>query len=77
MSNWDYATIVPTEVWRSETTIPRELSLVTSGNEHLLISKPVKEIENLRLKSETPFSGVQKISGEKIIETDSINLMQC
>jgi fructan beta-fructosidase len=77
MSNWDYATIVPTDVWRSATTIARELSLITSGKENLLISKPVAEIEKLRTDPEKAFAGVQKISGEKIIDTDSINLMQC
>jgi fructan beta-fructosidase len=77
MSNWDYATIVPTNVWRSATTIPRELSLISSGEEHLLISKPVREIEKLRKNSATAFPGVQEISGERVIETDSINLMQC
>jgi len=77
MSNWDYATIVPTEVWRSATTIPRELSLISSGKEHMLISKPVKEIEKLRNNSATAFNEVQKITGEKVIVTDSVNLMQC
>lgn len=77
MSNWDYATIVPTEVWRSATTIPRELSLIGSGKEHLLLSRPVKEIEKLRSKSATTLQGVQIISGEKVIETDSLDLMQC
>ncbi len=28
MSNWNYATVVPTTTWRSAMTIPRELSLV-------------------------------------------------
>jgi len=77
MSNWDYATIVPTDVWRSATTIPRELSLIVSGKEHLLISKPVKAIEKLRSESAIALQGVQKVSGEKVIETDSIDFMQC
>ena len=27
MSNWQYATVVPTEKWRSANTVPRELTL--------------------------------------------------
>jgi fructan beta-fructosidase len=77
MSNWDYATIVPTVVWRSATTIPRELSLINSDNQHLLVSNPVKEIEMLRNGSVKTVTAGQQISGEKILTTDSLNLMQC
>jgi fructan beta-fructosidase len=77
MSNWDYATIVPTVVWRSATTIPRELSLINSDNQHLLISKPVKEIEKLRTGSVISTSAAQKVTGEKVLNADSLNLMQC
>jgi fructan beta-fructosidase len=31
MSNWQYATKVPTEVWRSAMTLPRELTLKNNG----------------------------------------------
>ena len=77
MSNWEYATVVPTKVWRSAMTIPRELSLITENNQYLLTSKPVREIEKLRRNSAVDFTDPQNISGEKVIYSDSINLMQC
>lgn len=49
MSNWRYAEKVPTEAWRSATTIPRVLSLANSGKGYLLKSTPVKELDQLVL----------------------------
>ncbi|GGP05395.1 hypothetical protein GCM10010992_21310 [Cloacibacterium rupense] len=39
MSNWFYAQKVPTEVWRSAMTLPRELSLKKVGNQYILKQK--------------------------------------
>ena len=50
MSNWDYAQVVPTTIWRSAMTIPRELSLKNTENGLRLVSTPVKELEGLRRK---------------------------
>ncbi|MCB0520508.1 MAG: glycoside hydrolase family 32 protein [Saprospiraceae bacterium] len=50
MSNWDYATVVPTEAWRSAMTLPRSLILKNPANGYRLISQPVKELEALRGK---------------------------
>ncbi|MVM41747.1 glycoside hydrolase family 32 protein [Spirosoma sp. HMF3257] len=47
MSNWQYATVVPTVAWRSATTVPRELGLKEVGRELLLTSKPIKELDAL------------------------------
>jgi fructan beta-fructosidase len=47
MSNWLYATVVPTEKWRSAMTIPRELSLKKSGNDIFIASDPVKELTSI------------------------------
>ena len=58
-------------------TFPREISLITENNQNFLSSKPVREIEKLRKKSTMIFNYPQKISGEKVIYSDSINLMQC
>ena len=44
MSNWNYATVVPTQKWRSAMTIPRELTLEKVGNTFMLTSMPVKEL---------------------------------
>lgn len=51
MSNWQYATIVPTERWRSAMTIPRTLEIISTENGPRLISRPVQELEQLRAAS--------------------------
>lgn len=50
MSNWDYATIVPTTKWRSAMTIPRELKLKKINNDWLIASIPVKELDEIQGK---------------------------
>ncbi len=47
MSNWDYATRVPTAPWRSALTVPRELFLRQSGGRIFLASRPVTELHTL------------------------------
>ena len=48
MSNWDYAQVVPTTVWRSAMTLPRSLSLHKLNNLYRLQASPVKETAQLR-----------------------------
>jgi fructan beta-fructosidase len=48
MSNWQYATAVPTKAWRSAMTIPRELKLVKVGRVYYVASDPVKEFDKLK-----------------------------
>ena len=48
MSNWDYATVVPTETWRSAMTIPRELRIVKVGDEMFVASSIVQELASIR-----------------------------
>ncbi len=76
MSNWQYANVVPTTVWRSATTIPRELSLISQDNSYLLVSKPVSELEVLRDGTTPVYHSSQNISGEKEMALDSITLSQ-
>jgi fructan beta-fructosidase len=76
MSNWKYATVVPTEIWRSAMTIPRELSLKNENGNFLIISKPVSELENLRKESKSIVSQSGIYSGDQLIQTDSIKLDQ-
>ena len=47
MSNWKYANIVPTERWRSATTIARELKLRRHGDELAVHSLPVSEFDQI------------------------------
>jgi len=50
MSNWQYATSVPTERWRSAMTLPRELNLGKDEQGYLLSSVPAIETEQLRIE---------------------------
>ena len=47
MSNWFYAQKVPTEVWRSAMTLPRELSLKKVGNQYILKQKIVENFNKI------------------------------
>ncbi len=69
MSNWTYATVTPTERWRSAMTLARELRLVSDTGENIVANVPVKEFyESLdELKSETTLKRNQaiEIPGDK------------
>ena len=47
MSNWQYATKVPTEVWRSAMTMPRELSLIKDKKGYYLNQKMVSQFSTI------------------------------
>ena len=51
MSNWQYATVVPTTNWRSAMTLPRELQLKHVGNNLIIASQPVSELSGIQSKS--------------------------
>jgi sucrose-6-phosphate hydrolase SacC (GH32 family) len=51
MCNWDYASKLPSPIWRTSMTTPRELQLLTIGDEIRLTSNPIAE-----LKSEHDYS---------------------
>jgi fructan beta-fructosidase len=76
MSNWNYATVVPTVAWRSASTIPRELSLMNENNHFFVTTKPVVELAALRSRSDT--SSVKQVSfeGEKDIFPGKNTIMQ-
>ena len=65
MSNWQYATVVPTTNWRSAMTLPRELKLKHVGNNLLIASQPVPELAGIQAKS---------IVKENLKFTDSLDL---
>ena len=44
MSNWQYATRVPTEKWRSAMTIPRDIGIQAVGGKLMITSRPVPEL---------------------------------
>src|SRR5690606_33772055 len=47
MSNWRYASRVPTVKWRSAMTIPRDLSLEKIDGKYFIKSEPVPELKTL------------------------------
>ena len=68
MSNWLYGQEVPTEVWRSAMTLPRNLSLFEANEEVYIKSTPVVELQNVR--SETK----QVQSSEIQLDTDLVEI---
>lgn len=67
MSNWDYATVVPTASWRSAMTVPRALHLKNTPEGLRLYSEPVRELESLRgRKTDIPAAD---IDGNLVINT--------
>lgn len=69
MSNWDYAQVVPTYVWRSANTLPRKMVLQKTDNSYRISSTPVKEIAANRGKS---FSISKTDVSEKTNLTDKL-----
>lgn len=53
MSNWLYAQDVPTEAWRSSTTLARELKLVFNNGSYKLFSNPVNQLKSYYGATET------------------------
>ena len=73
MSNWQYAQVVPTTLWRSAMTLPRELTLHQLGQEYYLYSNPVKEISTI-LKNELVNQSPKEIHGTTTITSDTSSL---
>jgi fructan beta-fructosidase len=48
MSNWSYAQQVPTEKWRSATTLPRSLSIAEARGHLVLTANPVDEMKIIK-----------------------------
>lgn len=65
LSNWQYAQQVPTERWRSAMTVARELSLKPEGNDFIVTSMPVKELDVL--KNDAVTTKKLNIEGSKTI----------
>jgi fructan beta-fructosidase len=65
MSNWSYATVVPTYRWRSAMTISRELNLIQVGQQFFVTSKPVEEYSSI----------VGEYKNEEVINVDRSYLL--
>jgi len=77
MSNWQYANVVPTHVWRSAMTVPRELTLMQTDDGYLLLSNPVRELETLRTEKTQLYEELHGSETVREVFIDSINLSQC
>lgn len=73
MSNWQYAQVVPTTIWRSAMTLPRELELHQLDQEFYLYSKPVSEVTSL-LKNEKVDNSPKEIQGITKLTEDTSTL---
>lgn len=51
MSNWQYATVVPTKIWRSAMTVPRNLGLEKIEGKYYLTSQPVNQLNDLNISN--------------------------
>ena len=71
MSNWTYATVVPTQRWRSAMTVPRVLSLHRSPVGYRLYSQPVAELEAQRASAFT-LSGGEDARSASLTEKFSV-----
>jgi fructan beta-fructosidase len=82
MSNWDYATVVPTASWRSANTLPRDLSLKNLGGKYVLASTPIAAVSNYVTGTQTiksnkvvkSISALQRLSGKLPVQDFSITL---
>jgi len=82
MSNWDYATLVPTETWRSANTIARDLKLQVLDGKYFLSSMPVASVSNYVTGSQViktnkrveTASALQRLSGKAPVQDFSITL---
>lgn len=64
MSNWQYAIKVPTEIWRSSMTLPRELTLTSSNGDYYIKQSIVSEFKDIS----KPFFQFSKINNEFVKE---------
>ncbi|WP_421806569.1 glycoside hydrolase family 32 protein [Flagellimonas sp.] len=74
MSNWQYANEVPTEKWRSATTVPRELRLYSLDNDYRLSFEPTKSLNDFKakkLKKEVLRIGQEPL---KIVDSKTLGL---
>ena len=70
MSNWQYANIVPTYVWRNAATVPRELSLVQTTKGLRIASNPVSEVGVLKEGKGISYSDVVSLTDTVSKEID-------
>jgi sucrose-6-phosphate hydrolase SacC (GH32 family) len=75
MSNWEYANVEPTELWRGAMSVARTLALRRVGGTWQLVQQPVSALESLReplffaggsiIGADAPV-GLEKVSGDTL-----------
>jgi len=73
MSNWEYANVVPTETWRSTSTIARELKLLENNGVYRIVSTPVQELSKYVTKSINK-GAVEATNGTTLLSVDDLSL---
>lgn len=74
MSNWQYANVVPTEKWRSATTIPRDLGLEKIGDKFYVTSVPSKEMGALEERRGTIKENKATLDGAAVLQFNTDQL---
>ncbi len=74
MSNWNYAQVVPTTIWRSAMTIPREITLKQENGNYKVQLNPVKELLKLRMPNTEINITDLSVSNTKLIRTVPLRL---
>lgn len=74
MSNWNYAQVVPTTIWRSAMTLPRVLTLNQENGHYKIRVNPVKELDKLRITGDEINQSGLSVSDKELIELDSLRL---
>ncbi|MCT1902373.1 GH32 C-terminal domain-containing protein [Oceanobacillus sojae] len=69
MTNWDYPFDFPTEEWKGQLTIPRELRLIDTEQGIRLVQSPIEEVTPI---SETIFEA----SNQQVSEEDAEKLLE-
>ena len=74
MSNWNYAQVVPTTIWRSAMTIPREITLKQENGNYKVQLNPVKELHKLRMPNTEINVTDLSVSNTRLIRTVPLRL---
>ncbi|MFL5771776.1 MAG: glycoside hydrolase family 32 protein [Flavisolibacter sp.] len=72
MSNWEYATVVPTEKWRSAMTMPRDLGIEKIGDKYFITSNPVAQLQTIEQDPEI-FTNVNAMDFDMTSKTGNLS----
>src|SRR5690606_11654670 len=73
MSNWQYANVVPTETWRSTSTIARELKLTNLDGTYRIVSEPVAELDSY-MEPQLTKESIAVSKNQTLLSVDDVSL---